>query len=190
MDSKEVRARALDAAVRIGAAWKMESAGDVVALAFRFEQYINGNDTMRRVRGATPIKARLLTEETPENIWGAPCATCGHSTGVHLPDLGCEHPDGCECAWPDTSAPVLSRTPAELADEIYAEIGPPPAPKCGCGHEVRRHGPEAGCVECKCTWTGSAPAPKPASAPKEFIVQECTSGLSDEYGCICSRCTP
>lgn len=114
-------------------------------------------DELRRiqVQGTVPLKARPLTPEemhsnvllgeTVENIWGAPCATCGHSTGVHLPDQGCMHPDGCECAWPDTSAPVLSRTPAELADEVYAEIGPIPvpepasAPGCECGHPKNSH---------------------------------------------------
>lgn len=187
MDSKEVRARALDAAVRIGAAWKMESAGDVVALAFRFEQYINGNDTMRRVPGTVPIKARPLTPEemhsnvllgeTVENIWGAPCATCGHSTGVHFHDQGCAHPDGCECAWPDTSAP-----------------------ECGCTHRAERHGPEAGCVECKCTWTGSAPAPEPTGAPgcecghpkssHSGAFQGCDAWVSRGQVCSCTGYAP
>lgn len=102
-------------------------------------------DELRRiqVQGSTPIKARFLTEEeiTEEN-WGSPCTRCTHSTGIHLFSGGCVHPDGCECAWPDSGAPAPE---------------PARAPECECTHEVERHGPEAGCIECRCTWTGSAP---------------------------------
>lgn len=126
---------------------------------------------------ARPIKASLLTEEAAENIWGRPCATCGHSTGVHLPVLGCEHPDRCECAWPDTSAPAPEKcdgctcpAPHRTHDPVagcveclckWTGSASAPesarAPECGCTHRAERHGPEAGCVECLCKWTGSAP---------------------------------
>lgn len=111
-------------------------------------------DELRRIQvpGTEPIKARLLTEEemhsnvlrgeTVENIWGRPCATCGHSTGVHLYGAGCVHPGGCECTWADVNETPPAPKPAS-------------APECVCPHRIRMHGPE-GCAECKCTWTRSA----------------------------------
>lgn len=189
MDSKEVRARALDAAVRIGAAWKMESASSVVGLATIFEQYIDGSDTMRRVRGATPIKARLLTEETLENIWGRPCATCGHSTGVHLPVLGCEHPDGCECAWPDTSAPAPAVHPHADDEPCVVGCAEPmkaPAPeKCeGCTQGSHPH-VFAKCSNCECTDTVGAP--EPAGTPQCTCTHPYLRRHSDE-GCAYRNC--
>lgn len=149
---------------------------------------------------ARPIKASLLTEEAAESIWGRPCATCGHTTSVHFHDQGCEHPDGCECAWPDTSAPAPEKCegctqgshPHVFAKcsncECTDTVGAPEsasAPECTCTHPYLRRHSDEGCAyrNCPCTFTGSAPAPKPASASALGCTCEHGRVIHNEHGC-------
>lgn len=155
---------------------------------------------------ARPIKASLLTEEAAENIWGRPCVTCGHTTSVHFHDQGCEHPDGCECAWPDTSAPAPEKcegctqgshphvfakcSNCECTDMVGAPAPEPAgAPQCTCTHPYLRRHSDEGCAyrNCPCTFTGSAPAPEPASAPECGCPHRIR--VHDLHGCTKCECT-
>lgn len=108
MSPEEIRATALQNAVSLGIVWSMEEPNAIIALARRFEEYIDGRKTgpgtLITVPGPEEVM-RSLTENAHGDLWGAACArsSCGHAQGLHGVG-GCHyppnptHPDYCECS--------------------------------------------------------------------------------------------
>lgn len=112
MSPEEIRATALQNAVSLGIVWSMEEPNAIIALARRFEEYIDGPiEVPERPAGFTLITVpgpeevmRSLTENAHGDLWGAACARsgCGHAQGLHGVG-GCHyppnptHPNYCEC---------------------------------------------------------------------------------------------
>lgn len=116
MTPEQIRAAALHEAVTLGVSWRMEAAGDILALAVVFECYVTQGSAGTRIpqppaddpsqtrddvhAAAVRVSETLasLKDQAPEivqhigtDIWGGPCARpgCGHSQGFHTAASGC-----------------------------------------------------------------------------------------------------
>jgi len=164
MTPDEIRAYALDAASRMGAAWRMESAPDIVALAKVFARYIAGDPVHPPTSAPAPGVSASPPNETVESVWGPPCPGCTHSAGVHL-HSGCQA-DECRCTWNEREARAAST-------------------ECQCGectHSLRVHD-GSGCIlnGCGCTRTRTTRI-TPPSAPAPVVKCQCGHPHSEHQG--------
>lgn len=156
MTPQEIRAVALQAAVtRATTLSQVPTTSEIKQLADVFAEYITGPESVPLKEVRHPLPQRRVVpipeqrDEPTEHIdhdgelWGALCAECSHSGGLHK--FG-----GCH--------QIVDNASTYCPCEGFTDVRPAGTVPCTCEHDRQVHGSH-GCGwlgECDCKWVGRA----------------------------------
>lgn len=87
MKDTEIRAHALTEAVKMASLMAL-TVPEILEYATTFEAFIR-TGAVPEPADAAPEPEAAVTVDTPDEVWGAYCVRCGHSSGIHTTEHGC-----------------------------------------------------------------------------------------------------
>lgn len=146
MKNAEIRAHALSEAVKLAGLMSL-TVPEILGYATTFEEFIRTGSVTSPEAADTaqePEPEAAVTVDISDDVWGSHCVRCGHSSGIHTTEHGCnaavDRARFCPCP-----AAVLAEVPAQRSGQRY----------CTCvkhDHSIRLDG-RPGCefAGCYCT---------------------------------------